>query len=325
MGGGGVVVVIGAPALRDTLTVALPDVHVALTDSLVEGVWLAGQEPCRGVIVGVGEAVPAHSATRALRCVLADRRLIAACSAIDEPLARGALDQGFDDYVITPCTARELLAALCWPAADREPESVPIGAYRQALDSLDESLREAARWRELASRDEMTGLHNRRHFDAAVVKAVQSAAELRRAVTVVVFSFDDFKAYNQRHGRASGDVVIREFAALLKRCTRTGDLVARLDGDTFAAALIDGDVPRRPGSQHPSELTTVAERFRAALDSSTYGHLGPGRAGPLVVTGGLATYPWDASSPDELLIAAENAMRSEKRIGAGRFLIAGPA
>jgi diguanylate cyclase (GGDEF)-like protein len=92
---------------------------------------------------------------------------------------------------------------------------------------------------ESAVRDPLTGLFNRRHFDAAVVRLF--AARQRRGaeepIAVVMFDLDQFGQVNKDHGHAFGDDVLRAFGALLASRFRRSDLVARYGGEEFVAVL----------------------------------------------------------------------------------------
>jgi diguanylate cyclase (GGDEF)-like protein len=94
---------------------------------------------------------------------------------------------------------------------------------------------------DLASRDALTGLLNRRAFDAELQREWALAVRDGIDSFVLIADLDDFKTLNDRHGHAAGDEVLRRFAAALSRAARRTDIVARIGGDEFAVLLVRCD------------------------------------------------------------------------------------
>lgn len=93
----------------------------------------------------------------------------------------------------------------------------------------------AARFHEMAIRDDLTGLYNRRYFNTALERALRRAPA---GVAVAAIDLDDFKRINDLLGHAAGDVALRVTAAALKAAVPHG-LVARIGGDEFAVLMTD--------------------------------------------------------------------------------------
>lgn len=169
------------------------------------------------------------------------------------------------------------------------------------------------RLRDLAMRDELTGAWNRRYFNRFLQRIVERAAEDRQQVTVMVFDIDDFKQYNDAYGHAAGDEILREVARLMMGSVREHDVVARIGGDEFAVIFWDADQQRRrPDSKHPDDVLNAAKRFQKAVIEHRFPKLLDKAAGNLTISGGLAGFPWDGRTPEELLEAADAmAMRSK--------------
>ena len=85
----------------------------------------------------------------------------------------------------------------------------------------------------------------------------------------------------------------------------------------------DADQPRVVGSQHPTSALEVLERFRASLRSHAFESIGPKAKGVLTISGGLATFPWDASEAPGLLKRASDGLRQAKQSGKNRILLVG--
>lgn len=194
-------------------------------------------------------------------------------------------------------------------------DAARLGDYARLIETIVVQTRRQAHWQELAWRDDLSGLRNRRYFDATMDKLLERAVAQRQRLTVVLFDIDDFKTYNDRYGHETGDALIREVAALLRRCSREHDVVARYGGDEFAVIFWDAEQPRVPGSQHPTDPMAVAERFRAVIGEHAFKCLGSGAPGPVTISGGLACFPWDGKTRGELLRAADEALLGAKRGG----------
>jgi len=174
--------------------------------------------------------------------------------------------------------------------------------------------RHMGRLRHQAMRDELTGLWNRRYFNQFLNALLSRAANRRLYVSLLVFDVDDFKSYNDRYGHGAGDEILRETAKLMQTLVREHDVVARIGGDEFAVIFWDPSGPRRPNSAHPLDPIKVAQRFRAAICAHRFPKLGDEAPGTLTISGGLAGFPWDGHTPEDLLNRADQmAMRSKQQ------------
>jgi diguanylate cyclase (GGDEF)-like protein len=99
------------------------------------------------------------------------------------------------------------------------------------------SLRRTLAQGELARRDPLTGLLNRRGFNEAAHLLLRRAERDGVQMTLMVFDLDGFKAVNDIQGHAAGDRLLRDLGIMLEKTARRTDLVARLGGDEFAVLL----------------------------------------------------------------------------------------
>lgn len=161
--------------------------------------------------------------------------------------------------------------------------------------------------REQATHDVLTGLYNRRYLEETLGRELILAARHGHPVSVIMCDLDHFKAINDRYGHLGGDEVLRTFGDLLQRQIRGSDISCRYGGEEFLLVL----------PQMPLEYAIErAEQLRIAIAAApvTYG------ASPIAVTGsfGVAAFPRDGQTADELIAAADCALYAAKAAGRNR-------
>jgi GGDEF domain-containing protein len=191
------------------------------------------------------------------------------------------------------------------------------------------------RLQKLAITDELTGLYNGRYFRHFLNRIVEKARVLRFPVTLFLFDIDNFKKYNDNYGHGAGDEILRQTAALMKRCVRDHDLVARISGDEFAVVFWEKEGPRQPRDpatqvaarpqQLPQTPVLILERFRRLLAThENFPGLGSAGQGTLTISGALAVYPYDANSVADLISVADRAlMFKAKQSGKNSIFLVG--
>lgn len=177
------------------------------------------------------------------------------------------------------------------------------------------------RLQKLAITDELTGLYNGRYFRHFLTRIIDKARTMRFPVTLLLFDIDNFKKYNDQYGHGVGDEILRQTAALMRRCCRDHDLVARISGDEFAVVFWEKEGPRQPRDGQPRDGKSIAspgrppqsvmfilDRFRRLLSLPDFSNLGKTGKGTLTISGGLAVFPYDAPDVDTLIDAADRAL-----------------
>jgi diguanylate cyclase (GGDEF)-like protein len=152
----------------------------------------------------------------------------------------------------------------------------------------------------LSHEDPLTGLANRRRWDAELLSVCTQARQRNSVVGVVLLDIDHFKRINDRHGHPGGDEALRQVAALLSRRVRASDLVARLGGDELAVLLPGSDLDR---------AVELAERLRceaAELVPSGFA------AGEINLSLGVASAGGDQAYPLELMSRADEQLYRAK-------------
>jgi GGDEF domain-containing protein len=188
------------------------------------------------------------------------------------------------------------------------------------------------RLQRLAISDDLTGLYNGRYFRVFLNQILEKARSKRFPVTLLLFDIDNFKSYNDRFGHCIGDEILKQTAQLIRSCCREHDHVARISGDEFAVIFWEKEGPRQPrepkagapASRVPQTIVEILERFRHAIATSDLKMLGPHGRGVLSISGGLAVYPFDAHSAEDLYDAADKAlMFGAKKSGKNSIYLVG--
>jgi GGDEF domain-containing protein len=172
-----------------------------------------------------------------------------------------------------------------------------------------------AKLQRLAITDDLTGVFNGRYFNHFLSRIIEKARVRRFPVTLLLFDIDNFKRYNDTYGHGVGDEILRQTAALMKKCVREHDLVAAEPGDEFAVIFWEKEGPRTPRdpshaghSRVPSTPMVIASRFRKLISGPEFTALGAQGRGKLTISGGMSVFPYDASSPEALIEAADKAL-----------------
>ncbi len=158
--------------------------------------------------------------------------------------------------------------------------------------------------------DGLTGLYNFRYMQQELPRQVAQAQRNGTLLSVAFFDIDDFKTYNDHFGHQEGNNVLRGVGHVISGAIRESDLAVRYGGEEFALIL--------PGSDKFGALA-VAERVRAGLSKRAIPTARPGKL--VTVSGGVASYPADATTADELLACADSAMYRAKSIGKDQVLL----
>jgi diguanylate cyclase (GGDEF)-like protein len=181
---------------------------------------------------------------------------------------------------------------------------------RDRTRELEESNRRLAelteRLRELADRDPLTGIWNRRAGRERMAAQFVGASQTASPFAVLLFDIDGFKTLNDCHGHDAGDEVLRRLAATLRETADDGAIVCRRGGDEFEVAL------RGKGLPGAIEYASVVLR---SLDGRS-----PSATPPFTVSVGVAAFPSDAASLDALCACADKAMYRAKQAGGGRIV-----
>lgn len=217
------------------------------------------------------------------------------------PLLSGEAEQQIAEYRIRRGDGT-LRWMRCHMRLLRDDSGRPLRVLGVTLDITEQKCRELDLMRE-AARDSLTGLANRRGFDAHLSRVVAKAERTGQHVSLIVLDLDRFKPVNDRYGHAIGDQVLIEISKRIQFVLRPYDMAARLGGDEFVL-VIEGLDERRTAA--------IAGRIGHAFETPFETEAGPISVG---VSLGVATHHRGAS-PGALLREADSnlyAMKRERR------------
>lgn len=165
------------------------------------------------------------------------------------------------------------------------------------LAALADSERRARR---MASRDALTGLFNRRHFDDEFARLLGEGTD----VSLIIIDLDDFKSINDAHGHAAGDEVLKNAAAAISRAVRKEDIPCRVGGDEFAVLL-----PSCPVKNGRLIAENICRQVRSRIPM-------------LGLSVGVAFAP-GGEEPEDAFKRADEALYRAKARGKGRIVSCG--
>jgi len=202
---------------------------------------------------------------------------------------------------VDPCSQR--------PARDAEQRlRAMTDRVGPALANL--KLRDALR--EMALRDGLTGLYNRRYLEDALNRELHRAERNGKPVSVVMIDLDHFKRFNDKFGHDAGDFVLSAVARTITKSIRPSDIACRYGGEELAVVLAEADI---------SCARARAEHMRLAIRETNLVHLGQ-TLPPSTASFGVAVYPGNGTKPADLLKAADQALYRAKEEGRDRVCVA---
>lgn len=169
--------------------------------------------------------------------------------------------------------------------------------------------RSRANYRELAKRDELTGLYNRRALDEMMNDELNRFERYGNTFSLIMLDIDHFKAVNDTYGHPAGDAVLQWLAGILQRNVRVVDHPARYGGEEFAIIA-----PELAGT----DAFGMAERLRHLVSAHPMPyHTAGGDVVkiPITISLGVASVPGDVDDPHLLVAAADKALYAAKRCG----------
>ncbi len=210
------------------------------------------------------------------------------------------LELGSDDFLVKPIVKRELLARMRVLLEKKTQLDRLRSHYESALKT--------------ATFDWLTGLYNHGYFKKFLELEIKRSLRHPYPISLIILDVDDFKEHNDRLGHSAGDSILHRVGEAVRSNIREIDLAARYGGDEFAVVL--------PYSDCEGTLS-VAQRIQQAIQGLEISRAAGQGPNTLSVSMGIAVYPEDATTAEDIVKKADQMLYQAKKNGKNQFCIYG--
>lgn len=158
--------------------------------------------------------------------------------------------------------------------------------------------------------DSLTGLYNKGYFLDRAREIAKKAKSYDFPLSIFIFDIDNFKNYNDTNGHLQGDELLKELSDLVKKNTRSTNLVARYGGEEFVVLLQD---------TAKEEALTYAESIRKIVEAYPFQFRERQPLGCVSISGGVAAFPSDGETVYEVIKSADDALYASKSAGRNKI------
>ncbi|MHB8509494.1 MAG: GGDEF domain-containing response regulator [Candidatus Dormibacteria bacterium] len=248
---------------------------------------------------------------------IADLRVVVISTRKDERDRVRALRLGATDYLDKPFSPMELAARVRNLVRDRERELALNAANAQLGEANEQLMGANLELGRVATTDALTGVPNRRHFEASWSQQVaQAERHPEHALSVISLDIDKFKSINDNFGHAAGDAVLKRVCQTLVEQVRASDLVGRMGGEEFNVAMAHTEI---------EGAGSLAEKLRATVEALRIPELEAAevlagkedRVRNCTISVGVASTS-TGTRPADLLVVADRALYAAKHGGRNR-------
>ncbi|MCK5220731.1 MAG: GGDEF domain-containing protein, partial [Candidatus Aminicenantes bacterium] len=182
-------------------------------------------------------------------------------------------------------------------------------SLRENREILQELLKKT---RDLSIRDGLTGLYNQTHFFQMLEDHINKAKRYNEVFSVLLFDIDNFKNYNDNNGHINGSGVIKRIGSIVTDTFRTFDISARFGGDEYIIFLPNTD---KIGS------FLAGDRLRERIEKSKFPGMEKQPKGKVTISMGIASFPEDAQTREEVIDKADKALYYSKENGRNKVTL----
>lgn len=161
--------------------------------------------------------------------------------------------------------------------------------------------------------DPITELWNHGYFQIQLSQEIEKAQANNNPISLIMLDIDNFKNLNDTYGHQNGDIVLKEFADILKQCSRENDYVCRYGGEEFSIIL---------PQTNKDQAGQIAERIRSQVEKYNFPKFSGTESLHLTASIGVASFPHDSRTKEELITKADKAMYIAKFSGKNRTCFA---
>lgn len=165
----------------------------------------------------------------------------------------------------------------------------------------------------LAIRDPLTGLYNRRYFNEKLDEEVSRSRRTKMPVSLIYLDIDHFKKYNDQNGHPMGDQLLKMFATVLQKTSRKNDIVCRIGGEEFVVVLPHTDA---------KGAAVKAEKLRRIIEATKFPFGEKQPLGKISSSIGVSEYPSLSSDAESLVKTADEALYQVKQTTRNRVSLA---
>jgi len=159
--------------------------------------------------------------------------------------------------------------------------------------------------------DPLTGLYNRRYFEDRLMEEGWKCRNYSFECSIFLFDIDHFKSYNDQNGHPAGDQLLKELSKLVRTQTRGTDILARYGGEEFIVLL---------SARNKDDAMLYADGIRKIVENHKFPHREKQPMGFLSISGGVASFPDDGQSLNEIIKKADEALYMAKESGRNRVI-----
>lgn len=215
----------------------------------------------------------------------------------DTDLLIKGLDMGINDYLITPIDSNEVVARVKIQIRRKKYQDALMAKGQASLD--------------MAIKDGLTGVFNRRYFDIHAEKMLSNALASDKPMGLMLLDIDHFKNVNDTYGHQAGDEVLKQIPIRVQRSIRPTDLFARYGGEEFVIIMPDTSV---------QNAANVAERIRKAISAEDFTiPVAPGKINKTISIG--VTFSEAGDTVQSILERADKALYHVKNTGRNKVAV----
>ncbi len=181
-----------------------------------------------------------------------------------------------------------------------------IGQLNEYSKKLIESNK---KFSELAIRDELTTLYNRRHFDLRLTEETNRAERYTRDLSLIMIDVDGFKQYNDSHGYSAGDKLLKDIGFLIQNSVRKSDISFRYGGDEFTIICPECKV---------EDARNIAHKLVAAVTAHSFEYDGSSTPQKMSISCGVASY---SKGMSKLIDEADSCLYKARKNGEGGIVV----
>ena len=218
--------------------------------------------------------------------------LIVISTSGQEEVVSRAMEIGVYDYIKRPVDTQELLARVKTQLCRKRYNDCLRASVQQTI--------------EMAVKDPLTNLHNRRYFEMHFASLFEKSVASNKPITAMMCDIDKFKAVNDTHGHDVGDAVIAEVANRIRKNVRNVDIACRYGGEEFVVIMPDTDI---------AYAHVVAERIRREVEEHPVIAGNGSKQIYTTISMGLSCIEPLLDTPQDLMKRADTALYAAKRAG----------